>query len=135
MSKVNQNEEEVVTQEIRGTKECTAQGNPDTNREGGHRNTSLLDGDFSSGTFGEDWERSIVTRQLLITGGILTRLIRQAEQKIKEHDDCIIWYQEQKQKDIEELEELKSLQKLVLESQGSEGKESLQEELNNEESD
>jgi hypothetical protein len=122
MSKRKQYEKENLSQEVRRVENGTTQGNLDPNREGGDRNLGKRDGDFSGRTTGEDWARSVVAAQFVLTGGIVTRLIRQAEQRLQEHEDCIIWYQDQKQKDLEELDELRSLQKHILETQGDEAK-------------
>lgn len=48
-----------------------------------------------------------------VTGGILSQLISQAEDQLREAEECISWYERAKQKAHKQLENLKQLQQLA----------------------
>lgn len=48
-----------------------------------------------------------------LAGGILTQLISQAEDQLREAEECISWYERAKEKARKQLENLKQLQQLA----------------------
>lgn len=61
-------------------------------------------GDISSRTSGE------VRKGRTLAGGILARLIKDAEERLNEARACIQWYQDEEKKQLVRLDELKQLQ-------------------------
>jgi hypothetical protein len=57
-----------------------------------------------------------------ITGGILARMISDKQDRIREAEECIEWYERERQKRSGELMELQQLVESLLQDQGDEPK-------------
>ena len=68
--------------------------------------------DLNVGTGGEDrtWDDPSL-RGLL--GGILAQLLKAEENRLSETEECIVWYQREREKAESRIQELKQLQKLA----------------------
>ncbi|WNZ24837.1 hypothetical protein HJG54_19620 [Leptolyngbya sp. NK1-12] len=67
------------------------------------------------GAGGENWARRTESLILSIGGGILTRLIQQAEKQVENAAACIEWYERERQEAEDSLTELIELRDQLLE--------------------
>jgi hypothetical protein len=95
-------------QSARRTQIDTDRGSDFSYSKSGARQSSRDAGGVGRGADGATWQRSDIDSS--INGGIITQLIKQAEDQLGEVDACIVLYQEQKAKIQQRLEELKHLQ-------------------------
>jgi hypothetical protein len=70
-------------------------------------------GDFSIRTFGAPGSGSHPNYLALLTGGIISQLIADAEDRLGKTRECIEWYEREEDEDLARLENLKKLQKLA----------------------
>lgn len=98
-------------QPIRGTEVREIPGPIDPTGEEWAGVNSNNDGNFSSGIIGETRPRRYSDYDRL-TGGIITQLIKDAEDQLGEARACIEWYGKKEQEQLERLENFRKLQEI-----------------------
>jgi hypothetical protein len=84
---------------------------PNASSEAGLGGIGGESGDVGLGIAGTVGAQAILVIQVTkaITGKILSRLVDRAEQRLKEAEECLVWYERQKQQASEELADLRSM--------------------------
>lgn len=102
---------QVNTRQVRGTQDGAARAEPDPNSKTAANSEGSGIGGERVGIGRESCTQGVFGGELL--GGILTQLIEQAEDQLRETQECISWYQRAEEKARKQLENLKQLQQLA----------------------
>ncbi|MGL5082313.1 MAG: hypothetical protein ACRC8A_12580 [Microcoleaceae cyanobacterium] len=87
---------------------------PDSRRKEGTRKLGTKTRPERFGIGGTNWERINPVILAQLNGGILGQSIQDAQARLAECEECIVWYGNQKQKILKQLENLQQLQELSL---------------------
>jgi hypothetical protein len=84
---------------------------PNATSEGGVGGVGGESGDIGFRATGAIGTQAVLVVQVTkaITGKILSRLVDRAEQRLNEAEECLVWYERQKQQATEELADLRSM--------------------------
>lgn len=82
---------------------------PHSASEGGLGGASSESGDIGFGAAGAVGTQAVLFIQVTaaVVGKILSRLVDRAEQRLNEAEECLVWYERQKQQASEELADLR----------------------------
>lgn len=109
------------TQPIRTEKDGEFLHSPDTGWKKGIRISGGTDGSFSDRNTGTPGTGPHTDFFSLLTGGIISQLITDAEDRLGQSQECIEWYEREKEENIKRLENLKKLQRLAEQQQQANG--------------
>lgn len=96
---------ESITQSARGTQIGAIEGTDYADREGRIAEVSRFFEHFDL----RDFRAAGPGATGWLVGGILTRIVEDKLDRVREAEECIEWYEREKQKRLEELEALQSL--------------------------
>lgn len=118
---MNQNNAKNEARTIRSEEVGGLAYSPDSRREAGAGLYSGSNGDFSSRISGTPGAGANPNFLALLTGGIISQLIADAEDRLGQSQECIEWYEREKQENVKRLENLRKLQRLAEQQQQANG--------------
>lgn len=114
----NKSYAEESSQRTGGAEGCTAQPAGHSYGQEGHTGAGRLDGNFCLGSGGQDWLGRLADSS--VVGGIVGQLIKDTRDRLAEVDECVAWYQRERERVVTRLEELEKLaEAAVAESDGA----------------
>jgi outer membrane protein TolC len=112
MSKGSRDDQTKETSSPVSVRQAQAAGEPipDFGSDRGTGSSGFSDGNNPIGASGENWERKFTILLTSFSGGILNRLMQQAQDQLENANACIEWYEREKQRAEQAIDELSALQ-------------------------
>jgi outer membrane protein TolC len=119
VSKDEQTEKTSSASTVR-SKKAASESLPNLGRDSGIGSASDSAGNNPIGVSGTDWEGRFAILLTSFSGGILNRLMQQAQDQLDNANACIEWYEREKQRAEQAINELSELQSQLHPDESSE---------------